>query len=108
LNIHVYDFKKAEEIKGTLSQYLHIYSRTDQELEFDSTFIQESLSVIQLAIDFLKNYFSKDINGYYFAVLDFMTLVEPMKIEFLSWLNSTEQDNEKLTERLNNIVKSNM
>ncbi|MCP4552761.1 MAG: hypothetical protein GY834_12135 [Bacteroidetes bacterium] len=106
LNLRVYNFKKAEKIKGNLSQYLHTYSRSDNELEFESLFIQEGFDVIQSAVDFLKDYFPKDDKGYYLCVLDFMTLVEPMKKEFKIWLNSSEQDNENLTERLINIAKN--
>jgi len=45
-----------------------------------------------------------DNNGYYYGILDFMTIAEPMKNEFLSWLNSSEQNNDELTERLIKIA----
>jgi len=106
LNVKSYDFKKAEEIKRNLSQYLHIYSRTNEELEFNSKFIQDGYHIIQSAIDFLKNFLQKDINGFYFVIVDFMTLAEPMKNEFQSWLSCNEENNEKLTERLINIVNN--
>ena len=105
LNLKTFNYKEAERIKVNLSQYLHIYSRTVQELEFDSTFIQEGFNHIKSSTDFLKNYFTKDINAYYFGILDFMSLKEPMKSEFVSWLNGREQNIEKLTDRLDNIVK---
>ncbi len=104
LNLKLYDYKKAEDIKGKLSQYIHIYSRTDQELEFESSFIQSGFIEIQSAIDFLKSYVSTDNNGYYYGILDFMTIAEPMKNEFLTWLNSSEQNNDDLTQRLIKIV----
>jgi len=102
--LNVYDYRKAEEIKGKLSQYIHIYSRSDQELEFESSFIQSGFVEIQSAIDFVKIYVSLDNNGYYYGILDFMTIAEPMKNEFLSWLNSSEQNNDELTERLIKIA----
>lgn len=106
LNLKVYDYKKAEEIKGKLSQYLHIYSRTDQELEFESSFIQSGFIEIESAIDFLKSFISLDGDGYYYGILDFMTIADPMKNEFISWLNSSEQKNDELTERLIKIVNN--
>lgn len=106
LSLKIYNFKESEKIKGNLSKYLHIYSRTDKELEFELEFIQEGLHNIKIATDFLKSYFSKNTNGIYFSALDFMTLEEPMKIEFQKWLNETEQNNKKLTERLLKIVNN--
>ncbi len=104
LNLKPYDYKKAEDLKGKLSQYIHIYSRTDQELEYASSFIQNGFIEIQSAIDFLKSYVTSDSNGYYFGILDFMTIAEPMKNEFISWLSSSEQNNDDLTQRLIKIV----
>lgn len=104
LNLKLYDYKKAEELKGKLSQYIHIYSRTDQELEYASSFIQNGITEIELAIDFLKSYVTKDSTGYYFGILDFMTIAETMKNEFETWLNSSEQNNDDLTQRLIKIV----
>ncbi len=106
LNIKVYDYKKAEEIKRELSQYLHIYSRTQEELEFESAFIQSGFLVIQSSIDFLKNYISLECDGYRFGILNFMTIAHPIKSEFTSWLSSSEQNNDKLTERLIQIVNN--
>lgn len=103
-DLKAYDYKKAEDIKGKLSQYLHIYSRTDQELEFDSSFIQSGFVEVQSAIDFLKSYMSIDNGGYYHGILDFMTIEGAIKSEFISWLNSLEQNNDELTERLIKIV----
>jgi hypothetical protein len=45
-----------------------------------------------------------DNDGYQFGILNFMTIAEPMKSEFISWLNSSEQNNDELTERLIKIV----
>jgi len=106
LALKTYNFKESEKIKENLSKYLHIYSRTDKELEFESEFIQEGLNHIKTATDFLKSYFSKDTNGIYLGALDFNTLAEPMKIEFQKWLNGTEPNNKKLTERLLEIVNN--
>lgn len=104
LNLKPYDYRKAEDLKEKLSQYIHIYSRSNQELEYSSSFIQNGLIEIQSAVDFLKSYVNKDSNDYYFGNLDFMSIAEPMKSEFLSWLNSSEENNDDLTERLIKIV----
>jgi len=104
LNLKTYDYKKSEDIKGKLSQYIHTYSRTDQELEFESSFIQSGFNEIQSAMDFIKSFVTIDNNGYYYGILDFMTIAEPMRNEFLTWLNSSEQNNDDLTQRLIKIV----
>lgn len=106
LRLKAFNYSKSDKIKDKLSQYLHIYSRTDEELAFESSFIQQGYSDVQSAIDFLHSYLSKNEDGYYSGVLDFMTLPEPIRNEFVSWLNSSEQNIEGLTERLIRIVKS--
>lgn len=106
LDLQTYNYKESEKIKDSLSQYLHLYSRTENELEFESDFIQKGFQHIKASTDFIDDYIANDENGIYYGVLDFMTLVEPMKIEFQKWLNETEQNNEKLTERLLEIVKN--
>jgi hypothetical protein len=100
LTLKAFNYSKSEKIKAKLSQYLHIYSRTDEELAFESSFIQQGYSDVQSGIDFLLDYFSIDENGYYFGILDFETLSESLRNEFASWLNSSEQNIEGLTERL--------
>ncbi len=106
LNLKTYNYKESDKLKEYLSQYLHLYSRTDNELEFESDFIQKGFQHIKASTDFIESYITKNANGIYFGVLDFMTIVEPMKIEFEKWLNETEQNNEKLTERLLEIVNN--
>jgi len=106
LNLQTYNYKESEKLKETLSQYLHLYSRTENELEFESEFIQKGFEHIKATTDFIENYITKDTNGIYFGVLDFMTLIEPMKIEFKKWIDETEQNNGKLTKRLLEIVNN--
>ncbi len=106
LNLRFYNYKESEKLKENLSQYLHLYSKTDDELEFESDFIQNSFHHIKKSIDFIKNYFTKDANGIYYGGLDFMTLEEPLKTEFQKWLSEPEQNNEVLTERLLEIVNN--
>jgi hypothetical protein len=107
LNSQTYNYKESERLKENLSQYMHLYSRTNYELNFESSFIQDGLQYIKEATDFIENYVTKDVNGIHYSVLDFMNLSEPMKAEFQKWLFAKEQDNKELTKRLIEIVKSN-
>ncbi len=104
LNFNFFNYKESESLKENLSQYLHLYSRMDDELEFESDFIQNGFIRIKATKDFLESYFTKDLNGVYFGVLDFTTISEAMKIEFNNWLTTTKQNNESLTKRLAEIV----
>lgn len=106
LKLNFFNFKESETLKENLSQYLHLYSRMDNELEFDSDFIQNGFIHIKATKDFLESYFTKDLNGFYFGVLDFTTINESMKSEFNNWLGASEQNNETLTKRLIEIVNN--
>lgn len=106
LSMKPFNFKEAELIKTNLSQYIHIYSRMDEELIFNSSYIESGIHCVNSAIDFLKSYLIKDTEGYCFVNLDFMTIEESMRIEFQNWLKSNEQNNEALTIRLKKLLKA--
>ena len=95
-----FDFKKSETFESELSQYLHIYYRTKEELDFDSKFIQSGIELIKSTLSFLKNLFLKREDGYFFGVLNFSSLKDEVGIEFRDWLQRKDEDVESLTNRL--------
>ncbi len=106
LNIKAYDFNKAEKIKRDLSQYLHIYSRTDEELYFGSEFIKDGFSLIKKTTDFVRDHISHTTDGFMLCVLDYNSLREPFRSELYAWVAGNEKSNASLTERLSAIASA--
>jgi hypothetical protein len=93
----------AQDFQSKLADYIHIYMRTDEELEFESPFIQKGVVIVESTLDFILNSIGKDENGFIQATLNFNTLNEPMKAEFSDWLNRKDEDIEGLKERIRKI-----
>lgn len=106
LNFKAYDYKKAEKIKGELSQYIHIYSRTDEELYFDSEFINDGFSLIKKTKVFVSDCICYTPDGYILCVLDYSSLREPFRSELYAWVTSNEKSNATLTESLSAIASA--
>lgn len=108
LSIKPFSFRLAEEIQGELSQYLHIYTRNDDDLLYGGTYINNGIQVINQAITFLKDSFTIFNDGYVVATLDFDSLNDSFKNEFINWIGSKEEQVDKLTQRLIDInIKEN-
>lgn len=104
LPVKAFDFKKADSIQKGLSEYLHIYTRTPEELSYESEFIQEGKRRIEETLSFINSYFVKQGNGNNFGVLNFKTLRGgKFHDEFLKWKNSVDTDTESLYKRLKKI-----
>jgi hypothetical protein len=95
-----FDFKTAEKHESELSQYIHIYYRQKEELDFESTFIQSGFQLIKTTLTFLENLFLKKDDGYLFGVLNFSSLKDEVGYEFKDWLQRKDEDVESLTNRL--------
>lgn len=100
ISIKPFDLKKAEEIQNNLSQYIHIYTRTPEELIFNSSFIQEGISLIINSITNLEKSFEIKDNNYVLGTIIFDSLSGGIKSEFLRWLDSKDEDTDALTKRL--------
>lgn len=96
--IKYFQFRKAEEIQTGLNEYIHIYSRLNDELEFDSQFMQSGIVLLKETIHFLKS----NMN---LAVIEKSSLKNGFDIEFKHWLNSKDVDIDALTLRLKEIVR---
>ncbi|MDD3789719.1 MAG: hypothetical protein PHO94_13655 [Petrimonas sp.] len=106
MNIKYFDFKKAEELKNNLSQYIHIYAKKEDDFIFKSDFIQDGIKLIESVISFINMYNNPTEKGYTYAILDFNSLKNGMDLEFYDWLKSKNDNVEILTERLREIVNN--
>lgn len=101
--LKVYDYRASEELQSKLAEYIHIYTRTPEELEYLSEFIQTGVKYVNEAILFVKNYYVIHDHEYVFGILDFATLSGSMKSEFEKWKTEVSEDTEGLFSRLREI-----
>lgn len=102
-SLKVYDYKASEEVQNNLAEYVHIYTRTPDELEYTSEFVQTGVKCVNEAISFVKSYYVIHDNGYVFGILNFTTLSGSMKAEFEKWKADVSEDTEGLYNRLKEI-----
>lgn len=103
--IKSFGFQKSTDFQMKLSQYLHIYYRTDQELLYESSFIQNGILLINEAIEFIKSNISIIDNGLVYGTLNFSTLSDSMKVLFTDWLNGFSTNTKELTNKLIELNK---
>lgn len=102
-SLKIYDYKLSDKLQGLLADYIHIYTRTPEELKFNSEYIQKGILLIKETVAFIKSYFVKQDDGYIFGLLNFGTLSKTMQDEFERWKNSVSEDTEGLYQRLKKI-----
>ena len=102
-SLKVYDYKASEELQNRLSEYIHIYTRTAEELEYTSKFIQTGTTYVKEALSFIKSYYVIHDNGFVFGILNFESLSGSMKAEFEKWKTDVSDNTEGLYKRLKEI-----
>lgn len=105
-SIKAFDFKSTEDFQDKLSQYIHIYTRKTEELQYDSEFIQAGVNLIEETLSYLENMFTIQNDNYIFGVLDFSSLKNGFEIEFQQWLKSVDENVDALIDRLKLISKN--
>ena len=101
--LKIYNYKSSEDLQTKLSEYVHIYTRTPEELEYKSDFIQTGIKVVNEVISFVKSYYVIHDNGYVFGMLNFSTLSGSMKAEFEKWKIDVSEDTKGLYNKLKEI-----
>jgi hypothetical protein len=105
LPIKPFDYTKAVDLENDLGEYVHTYTRTQEEMNFASDFIQDGIVKIEEALNFILSYFVKQNQEYIFGTLNFSTLTEAYKTEFENWKKDLSTDTEALFNRLLEINK---
>ena len=100
LPIKAFDYKKAETFETELGEYVHSYTRNQEDFNFSSEFIQNGVLKIKEAVKFIEEYFVKINGDGVFGVLNFSTLTGEYRTEFETWKCSVDTDCDALYERL--------
>jgi len=105
LPIKAFDYKKAEELENDLGEYVHTYTRSQSDMNFESDFIQNGLKKVEESLQFVKSYFIQENGNNVFGILNFSTLTGDYKTEFDNWKTGVSTDTVKLYNRLVEIYK---
>jgi hypothetical protein len=95
-----FDFSKSAQLKEELSDYVHTYTRTTQELNFDSEYIKKAKNLIRLTIDFLEQVLNKTENTYTLQNLSITALSEEDRKILNDWKAGTIKEEDELREIL--------
>lgn len=99
-----YDYKKSNSLKTELSQYIHTYTRTPKEMEFDSAFIKAALPLISEARKFIKTSLIFDGETYIVQNLDYANLAIEDKELLQEWKQDKIDENTLRTRISENIA----
>lgn len=99
--IDAFNLKISESFENKLSKYIHTYYRSEEEIAFESEFMQNGINLMHEIIEFLEKF--RNDGEFVFGSLLFSSLKGGIKKEFESWLNSVDEDTESLKNRLINI-----
>lgn len=104
LPVKTFDYKKSEELQKQLGEYIHTYTRTDNEMTYGSEFLNQGLTRIKETLDFIKSYYVKVGASYNFGMLNFETLKGGLFYKvFLEWRDTVDTDTEALYLKLKTI-----
>ena len=104
-----YDYKKSNQLKFELSQYIHTYTRIPRDMEFESPFIKAAFPIIKEAREFMKASLIHDGESYIVQNLDYTTLPVEDK-ELLQEWKQGNMDEDTLRKRILenvNTIKNN-
>lgn len=107
LPIKAFDYKKAEELENDLGEYVHTYTRSQSDMNFDSDFIKNGLKKVEESLQFVKSYFVQQNGNNVFGILNFSTLTGEYKTEFDNWKAGVSTDTDGLYLKLTEIHNSN-
>ncbi|HEY5391250.1 MAG TPA: hypothetical protein VIJ57_03960 [Hanamia sp.] len=102
-SLKLYDYRASEQLQSQLADYIHIYTKTPDELKFSSDYVQRGVCIINETISFIKKYYVVQDEGYVCGLLNFNTLSKPLKDEFEKWKNSVSEDVESLYLKIKEI-----
>ena len=104
----VYSFSESEKIQDILSQYIHSYTRLEQEMQFGSNYINTAISAIDDAIRFASdNLIYNEFRGTYILInFEMNSLPNWAKIILNDWKQEGKIKNkEELKLRIKNAVE---
>jgi hypothetical protein len=97
-----FDFSKSANLKEALSNYVHTYTRTKEELEYGSLYLKSANEIIKEVIDFLELSLNKEKgkNSYTLQNMCMTTLSSEYKQILDNWKNGTIKDESELKDIL--------
>ncbi|MFL5762931.1 MAG: hypothetical protein ACJ77K_03245 [Bacteroidia bacterium] len=94
-----FDMKKSRDLQYRLSQYLHTYTRTQEEITFGSEFMNAAAVVIDETLKFIDDSL-RDGESYTLQCIEIAKIPAEDKLLLEEWKNSTKMTYEELKERL--------
>lgn len=88
-----YDYKKSNYLKTELSQYLHTYTKTPEEMEFKSSFIQASFSIITEVRKFIRTSLIDDGESLIVQNIEYGSLTSKNKELLQEWRENKIDEN---------------
>lgn len=95
-----YDTKKSDNLKHKISSYLHTYTRTQEEIDFGSEFMNNGLDLIDEVLVFIKESLMINGNSYTIQSIDKDKIPTENMIIFEEWRTSVKMSYDELKAKL--------
>lgn len=100
VNYKFYDFKKSKDIQFRLSNYIHSYYMSNNELKYGSPLMQKAITILKEFESFLKTEVTTEDNSMVIIGFDSKTMPENDKELLAEWKVSVQMTYEDLKTRL--------
>jgi hypothetical protein len=95
-----YDYKKSKKFQHELSTYIHSYNLIDEEIKYQSAYMQQCLKLILDVISFVKSSMPYKDGAYTMLGMEIASMPEEDKLILNEWKISTKMTYEELNEKL--------
>lgn len=102
-----FDYNTAETLQNKLAEYIHVYTKSDDDFLYQSEYVQQGIQLIKETLIFLENSCALSEGYYLQGIIDINTLSKEMKDEFNDWVNRKDENIKALTDRLDKIRQKN-
>lgn len=103
IRVQIFDYTKSGNLQTELGEYMHVYTLSENDYNYNSQFIQNGIAIINDTLNFIKSYYTLTNSGFVYGIINFNSIKGSIKQAFDNWKNSSSFDTQKLFEELNEI-----
>jgi hypothetical protein len=96
INAKSFDFKKSKDLQYKLSTYIHSYYMTNEDLNYESELMQNSIKIVNEVSDFIKSYLTIEKDSYVIFGVDMESMLIEDKLLLEEWKKSSKMTYESL------------
>lgn len=106
IKLKAFDFSRVEKLENRLAGYIHIYTRNDNDFIYESSFIQQGISLLNEVISFWKEILIEVDGKHTFAIICRESLKNGAEQVFDEWLRMKDDNIEILRGKIKELIRN--